>query len=122
MAECVSDAQPDSPSLCKLEIYGAVYGNCDVTDHVKKLIKLDESLTVKASDDVLGETWRGYKTLVVVYKYDGGPNSDHVKRAITKEKDTLQLIPPWPQAVASLGLRDKGINVLVYTVSACLFQ
>ena len=88
----VSERGRDVSSSCKLEICAAVYGLCDVTDKVKNLIQQEEqSLTLKVSNDVFGDTWRRHrKTLVIVYRYINAGNSDRKKKILT-EGDTLNI-------------------------------
>ena len=81
-------------SSCKLEVYAAVYGLCDVTEKVKSLIKPDDqSLKFKVSNDVFGENWKArHKTFVIVYKYNNTEDSD-VKKMFMIEDDTLEIRP-----------------------------
>ena len=57
-----------------LTILGAAYGLQNVTDQVQNITDVTggTSVTVKASNDVFGDTWKGNtKSLVIVYQYSG---------------------------------------------------
>ncbi|CAB4038288.1 Hypothetical predicted protein [Paramuricea clavata] len=73
-----------------LVICGAAYGRADVTEKIRTLRK-DKKLSVKASNDVFGDSWYGVKkSLVVVYKY--GSNSALLQ--VVKEGESLEINPP----------------------------
>ncbi|CAB4015551.1 Hypothetical predicted protein [Paramuricea clavata] len=73
-----------------LIICGAAYGKANVTEKIRSLRK-DRKLSVKASNDVFGDSWYGVKkSLVVVYKY--GSNSAQLQ--VVKEGETLEITPP----------------------------
>jgi hypothetical protein len=73
-----------------LVICGAAYGRADVTEKIRSLRK-DRKLSVKASDDVFGNSWYGVKKcLVVVYKY--GRSSAQLQ--VVEEGETLEIAPP----------------------------
>ena len=85
-------------SSAELIIYGAAYGRANVTGKVRSLRK-DQKLTVKASNDVFGDTWHGVdKSLVIVYKYD--TSGAKVKVGIASEGKTLSISPPEEGATA----------------------
>ena len=82
----------------ELIIYGAAYGRADVTGKVRDLRK-DQKLTVKASNDVFGDSWPGIaKSLVIVYKYD--TSGAQVQVGIAAEGNTLSISPPGGGATA----------------------
>lgn len=107
----------------ELVIYGAAYGRTDVTGHVRKLRK-DQKLTVKASNDVFGDSWPDHqKSLVVVYKYDNGPTAE-VQQKVVKEGKTLVLSPPKsPAGIAkdrlSLALKSGMLRGVPSVVRLC---
>jgi hypothetical protein len=73
-----------------LVICGAAYGRADVTEKIRNLRK-NQKLSVKASNDVFGDSWYGViKSLVVVYKY--GSNSAQLQ--VVKEGESLEITPP----------------------------
>ena len=79
----------------ELIICGAAYGRADVTGKIRSLRK-DQKISVKASNEVFGDSWPGEsKSLVVVYKY--GNNKAQVK--IVKENSTLDISPPSARSV-----------------------
>ena len=76
----------------KLIILGAAYGRADVTGKIRSLRK-EQKLSVKASNDVFGDSWSGKdKTLVVVYKY--GSTSNFAKVKFVSEGCYLNISPP----------------------------
>lgn len=53
----------------RLKILGAAYGKEDVTDAVQDAVRRN-SLSIRASNDVFGDSWYGnQKSLVIVYQY-----------------------------------------------------
>ena len=79
----------------ELIICGAAYGKADVTGEIRSLRK-DQKLSVKASNDVFGDSWPKHKkSLVVVYKY--GNSSAKVK--VVQEDEIINISPPSTQNV-----------------------
>ena len=77
----------------ELVIYGAAYGRGDVTGKVR-LLRKDQKLSVKASNDVFGDAWYGYvKSLVVVFSYGSGT----IQQKVVAEGETVD-IPPLQNA------------------------
>ena len=112
-------------SSCKLEIYVAVYGLCDVTEKVKSLIRPDDqSLTFRVCNDVFGDTWKRHdKIFVIVYSYINTENSD-IKKMLLIEGDTLEIRPEAGTAlpaapVAFVSLFGKGTYI---NTRACEIQ
>ena len=93
----------------QLTICGAAYGRGDVTGKMRSLRK-DQKVSVKASDDVFGDTWPGKtKSLVVVYKY--GNNRPQVKTV--KQNNTLEISPP---STLSVGDRKDRLSLSLKAV------
>ena len=81
-----------------LTIHGAAYGLKAVTDQVQQMANAQggTSLTVKASNDVFGDTWYGTKkSLVVVYQYPG----EFPRTNVAKEGEEITIHPD-PQSMA----------------------
>ena len=81
-----------------LTIHGAAYGLKAVTDQVQQVANAQggTSLTVKASNDVFGDTWYGTKkSLVVVYQYPG----EFPRTNVAKEGEEI-IIHPDPQSAS----------------------
>lgn len=82
----------------ELIIFGAAYGRADVTGKVRSL-REGQKLSVKASNDVFGDSWVGQrKSLVVVYKYGYGTSSKVQQQSIS-EGETLVISPPSKAAI-----------------------
>mgnify|MGYP002803953649 FL=1 len=74
----------------ELIIYGAAYGRADVTGIVRSLRKA-QKLSVKASNEVFGDSWPEVKkTLVVVYSYGNAT----VQQQVAREGESLNIFQP----------------------------
>jgi hypothetical protein len=74
-----------------ITIFGASYGLADVTEHLIKLVHGQNSVTIKAVNDVFGDPWPGTKkTLTIVYRIGDGP----IKTAVTEEGQSVQIGEP----------------------------
>lgn len=96
----------------ELIICGAAYGKADVTGEIRSLRK-DQKLSVKASNDVFGDSWPKHKkSLVVVYKY--GNSSAKVK--VVQEDEIINISPPSTQNVGDRNDRlSLSLNAIATT-------
>ena len=93
-----------------LKILGAVYGMADVTGKAQSFVK-DGAFDAVADDSTWGDSWKGYyKTLVVVYEYNGVPSMLNV----VKESERMYFIasPALRILGASYGPADRTEKVV----------
>jgi hypothetical protein len=71
-----------------ITILGASYGPADVTDHLTKLVYGQNSVTIRAVNEVFGDPWVGNKkTLTIVYRISDGP----IKTVIIQENESVHI-------------------------------
>ena len=86
-----------------ITILGATYGLADVTNHVADLVKGQDSITIRAQNQVFGDSWFGtVKTLTVVYRIRNGP----IKVVTCKENESITIQSSFQILGATYGPAD----------------
>jgi len=93
-----------------IKILGASYGPADITDHLTKLVYGQNSVTIRASNEVFGDPWPGTKkTLTIVYRISDGP----IKTVVIQENESVHIGHTHGHVGAFTEIRPSDLKVEV---------